>query len=153
MSEQGQIIQQIATLMRPWEGPLLAFSGSVPEDEVAWAERELGVTFPASYRAFLRHCGSGRLHHYRLLGIRGGSLWDNVVAVNVLAIPRQPQHLVRVAETLDEHTFHLDTALTGANGECPVRVIGACASGRIFAASFLDFLQRVCAGLGQQWAR
>ena len=146
MSDEGQIIQQMAALTRPWEGPLMSFSGPATEEEIAWAERELGVTFPASYRAFLRHFGSGRVHHYRLFGIRG-SLWDNVVAVNLLAIPRQPRHLVRVAETLDEHTFHLDTTRADADGECPVRVFGPHAYGQVFAASFLDFLQRVCAGL------
>ncbi|MCC6417371.1 MAG: SMI1/KNR4 family protein [Gemmataceae bacterium] len=147
MRDEREIVREIEELTRPWRGPLLSFSGPVSEDEVAWAERELGVPFPPSYRTFVRHFGSGQVHHYKLLGVRAASLWDDVVASNHLAFPRLPSHLIRVVETLDEHTFHLDTSQPDANGECPVRVYGPGASGRVVARNYLDLLHKICAGL------
>jgi hypothetical protein len=147
MRDERLIAEEIAELARPWQGSLLHFSGPVSADEVAWAEQELGVTFPPSYRAFVRHYGSGRILHYRLLGVHSDSLWGDVVAVNHLAFPRLPRHLIRVAETLDEHSFHLDTSQRDEDGECQVLAYGPGASGRVVADSFLEFLRRVCAGL------
>src|SRR5262249_7282252 len=136
-----------AELTRPWEGSLLHFSGPVSPDQITQAERELGVAFPPSYRAFVRYHGSGRVLHYRFLGVHSDSLWGDVVAVHHLAVPRLPPYLLQVAETLDEHTFHLDTSQQDEDGECPVRAYGPGASGQIVADSFLMFLRRVCAGL------
>ncbi|MCI0463090.1 MAG: SMI1/KNR4 family protein [Gemmataceae bacterium] len=147
MSDERAIVEAITELVRPWQGPLLHFSGPVSPDEVAWAEQELGVTFPPSYRAFVLHFGSGRILHYRFLGVHSESLWGDVVAVNHLAFPRLPRHLIRVAETLDEHSFHLDTSERDEDGECKVCAYGPGAVGRVVADTFLDLLRRVCAGL------
>jgi hypothetical protein len=67
--------------------------------------------------------------------------------MNHLAIPRPPAHLLRIAESVDEHVFHLDTSQEDEDGECPVLVYGPGAEGRIVASTFLDFLRRVCGGL------
>jgi hypothetical protein len=147
MPNEFEIAEEIAALTFPWRGPLLHFSGPVPHEQVARAEEQLGVSFPPSYRAFLRHFGTGRVHHYRLLGVGGEGLWGDVVAVNHLALPRPPAHLVRIAETPTEHTFYLDTSERDADGECPVRLQGPGAAGRLFAPNFLAFVRRICAGL------
>src|SRR5262249_34065473 len=137
----------IRAVTEPWSGGLLHFSGPVLEEEIAWAERELGVVFPRSYRTFLRYFGSGKGHYCTILGIRSEGLWQDVVAANHLAIPKPPDHLIRIAETIDDHTFYLDMSQPDARGECPVVVFGPGAQGRIFAASFLHFLSKVCQGL------
>lgn len=147
MPDELEIAEEIAALTSPWRGPLLHLSGPVPEEQIARAEGQLGVSFPPSYRAFLRHFGAGRVHHYRLLGVGGEGLWGDVVAVNHLALPRAPRHLVRVAETPTEHTFYLDTSERDADGECPVRLQGPGAAGRLFAPNFLAFVRRICSGL------
>ena len=147
MRDERALAAEIAALTRPWQGLLARFSGPVEESEVVWAEQELGVTFPPSYRAFVRHFGAGRLHHYRLLGVRGDSLWEDVVAVNHLAFPRPPAHLLRVAEALDDHTFHLDISRADEEGEYPVVAFGPGARGRVVAPSFLAFLRRACGPL------
>ena len=49
--------------------PLLL--GPASDEEVADAKRELGVTFPPSFRTFLRHFGGGFVFHHEILGLTG----------------------------------------------------------------------------------
>jgi hypothetical protein len=148
MASHDSIAAEIARLILPWQGTLFQETGPVLPEEISAAEHMLGVEFPPSYRAFLLHFGSGKLHYYHILGIRPESLWHDVVLANQLAVPRMASRYVRVIDTVGEYTFYLDTSRRDRlTGECPLVVFGPNVSGRMIAGSFLEFLQKVCAGL------
>jgi cell wall assembly regulator SMI1 len=51
----------------PWPE---AWGGEVPDAEIAEAEDQLGVTFPADYRAFVRWYGGGVVGPAAIVGLR-----------------------------------------------------------------------------------
>jgi len=152
MPNDEDIAAEIANLIRPWRGYLLNFSGPTSEDAIRWAEQELGVTFPRTYRVFLRHHGSGRVNYCRVLGLAAQNLWADVVVVNHMVVPRNLRAFVMIAESVDDHNFfnfYLDTARPDEYGEYPVMVVGPGTPESFFADNFLEFLRKVCSGLGK----
>src|SRR5581483_11906810 len=71
MPEPDPLTAAIGELVVDEAGALLECSGPATEDEIAAAEKELGVQFPRSYRAFLRQFGAGYLNAYDIFGLPG----------------------------------------------------------------------------------
>lgn len=147
MSEPDSLTGAIGELVLGRDGTLLDCSGPASEEEIAAAEKELGVTFPNDYRAFLRHYGTGCLNGFDIFGLPSDRLWGDVVMMNQLASRPRPAHLVKVADDTDGYGFYLDIAQMDDAGECPVVVLGAGQAGYVVAESFLEFLRKVRAGL------
>jgi antitoxin YobK len=122
-------------------------TGPANEEAIQAAERELGVRFSNSYRAFLRRFGSGSVNGYEIFGIPGDQLWGGVVMMNQLASRRMPTGCVRFMEDVGDYSHCLDTGRMDESGECPVVVFGPKAAGTLVATSFLEFLRMTKDGL------
>jgi antitoxin YobK len=147
MAEHDSVALVLAELTRDWDGEPVELSGPASEDEVRLAERELGVVFPASYRAFLRTYGAGTLPYCEIFGIPGDRLWGDVVMMNQVPPHRPPAHYVKFTADVGDLGYYLDTSRWDAAGECPVVVFGPGDDGRVVADSFLDFLAKAKDGL------
>jgi hypothetical protein len=122
-------------------------SGPVSEEEVAAAERELGVMFPPSYRAFLRQYGAGMVKSYELFGLPRHRLWGDVVMMNQLTPTLLPSCFLKIVGDNGHCSYYLDTSQIDSQGECPVMSFQGGADGRIVAENFLDFLRKAHQGL------
>jgi antitoxin YobK len=147
MPEPDPLTAAIGELVVDEAGVLLECSGPATEDEIAAAEKELGVQFPRSYRAFLRQFGAGYLNAYDIFGLPGDRLWGDVVMMNQIAANPWPRHLVKFTDDVGDYSFYLDTSRRDGAGECPVAVFGPGEDGSVVAESFLDFLQKAREGL------
>jgi hypothetical protein len=126
--------------------------GPVPEARVADAERELGTTFPPSYRVFLRHFGAANVGAYQIHGLPDPPqddaipFWlDLVEAVRMTRSGHHPMphELLYLTNSGGDTWYYLDTSRRDAAGECPVVEFGSVAEqGAIVAESFLAFLRR-----------
>ena len=108
---------------------LLAFNdkqcgrGATPED-IAAAERILGVSFTESYRHFLSDFGWGRFSHQELYGLGSdvpsyADLIRNTLVERSEMEPSLPSHLIPVMNDGAGNHYCLDTAIV-KNGENPV---------------------------------
>jgi len=127
-------------LEKTLSGVSFRFSGPTTEDQIAAAERELGVMFPRSYRTFLRQYGAGTLDCVEIFGIPSDRLWGDVVMMNQLTSCQIPRHFVKFTDDIGNYSYYLDTSRMDDEGECPVVVFGPEESGRVIANSFSDFL-------------
>jgi antitoxin YobK len=117
------------------------------EEAIEAAERELGVRFPLSYRAFLRRFGTGSLNGFQIFGIPGDRLWGDVVMMNQLASRHTSVRYVRFMEDVGDYIYCLDTGRIDDSGECPVLIFGPMVSGKVVAPSFPEFVRLVKEGL------
>lgn len=124
-------------------GGSFQFSGPAPEDQIVAAERELGVMFPRSYRAFLRHYGAGNVDCIEIYGIPRDRLWGDVVMMNQLTSNCFPKHFVKFTGDIGDYSYYLDTSQMDEAGECPVVVFGAEENGRVIAKNFSEFLGEI----------
>jgi hypothetical protein len=99
-------------------------NGPVPEDMIHQAEQELGVTFPASYRAFLARYGCGAVGPHEFAGIVNHPVsegWPDVVWTTKLE--REwglPSGLVEVYLAGTGDAYCLDTGRVTPAGDAPV---------------------------------
>jgi hypothetical protein len=139
---------EIAALIRGSTGVPTDLLGPVPERQVAGAERELGVTFPPSYRAFLMQFGAGFVFDYQFLGLAADQgHWLDIVEMNRAPRPSVPRHFIMFVYAGGNCAFYLDTSQRDARGEYAVAVFGPGEEGVPVADSFLDFLHKARDGL------
>jgi hypothetical protein len=139
---------EIAALVNGSNGVPADLLGPVPDRQVARAERELRVTFPPSFRAFLRQFGGGFLFDYEFLGLaEEPGHWLDIVQMNRAPRPKIPRHFVMFIYAGGNCAFYLDTSQRDATGECKVVVFGPGEDGIPVADSFMDFLQKAKDGL------
>lgn len=120
-----------------------SLEGPAPNDQVAAAEAALGVTLPASYKAFLLAHNGGGVYDTSLYGVGGEEGFD-LVRLNQRAREDDvPEHLVAFAATISGDLFCFDTSRDEA-GDAPVLVIDA-DEGKLLpvAASFLEWLDKL----------
>jgi cell wall assembly regulator SMI1 len=94
------------------------------DQEIANAERALGVRFPESYKAFLSRFGWAEIYYDTLYGLGpsvppGYGLVKNALCERSEAEPLIPQHLVPVMNDGAGNNYCLDTSQL-SSGECPV---------------------------------
>ncbi len=106
--------------------PDLAFSlGTLPEDMVETAERELGVVFPPSYRRFLSRYGYMGFGSEEFKGLSPTGVRGTATDVVWSTLQRRryglPSDLVEVLDPgIGDWIYCLDTSSTDTDGECPV---------------------------------
>jgi hypothetical protein len=144
--EQERLAITLAAILRAREGVLLDACGPVAEEEIAAAERELGVAFPASYRVFLQRYGGGRLRRQRIFGICRDHLRHDVVLRNQLIPAPVPGKYLRFAQDRNGVDYYFDLARSRPDHECPVIVFGPDGTGCTSAEGFLEFCREAVAG-------
>src|SRR5262245_2907059 len=108
--------------------------GPVSDELISQAECALGVTFPKSYRAFLRLFGASLGHGYSLAGLfqtdsaQEPPMWTDVVS-STLRIRRVSRghissSLIFISDDGCDDAFYLDTARRDCDSESPVVVLG-----------------------------
>ncbi|MER5546137.1 SMI1/KNR4 family protein [Streptomyces sp. NPDC002589] len=103
------------------------FAGGCSESDIAQAERRLGVTFPESYRYFLRELGDCDVAGEEIYGIvvRDGRMLGVVTeTLDLRESTGMPSHLVAFRPDGMGGYFTLDTSEMSAEGEAPVYVWG-----------------------------
>jgi hypothetical protein len=147
MDENDPVAIELAALTH--SGGYMPNGSSCPvsDEEITAAERELGISFPKSYRTFIRQYGVGRLQFYEIFGIPRDRLWGDVVMMNQLASGQLPRQYLQFTRDLDGLPYYLDMSQVGSDGECPVVVCGPGNETEVVADSFLDFLRKVREGI------
>ncbi len=102
------------------------FEGPKPESHVVEAEKALSVTFPPTYRCFLKELGCGDCRGFEVYGIIGSD-FDNSGIPDAIWITKRervdsdlPTDLVIVGATGDGGYWALDLAQANNEGEAPV---------------------------------
>jgi hypothetical protein len=148
MNDCASLTARIERLIqrRTGVGPVLL--GPVSDGRVARAEQDLGVTFPPSFRVFLRHFGAGFLWDCEILGlVEEPGHWLDIVQMNRWPPWDIPRHYVLFVYAGGDRGYYLDTSRRDAAGECPVVLCGPNRAGVQVADTFLDFLRKARAGL------
>lgn len=122
------------------DGLLIDSSGPATHERIEAAERELRVLFPASFRAFLMHYGSGRLGWLDLFGLPSEWLWGDIVMMNELAPVKAPAPYVLIARDLRGNFYALDTSRPD---DGPVIRLATDGARGEEARSFTAFLRKV----------
>lgn len=132
-SETIELVERVRRRLRESESTC-EITGPVPEAAIRAAEEALGVTFPPSYRTFLRTFGGiaipahlGVVHQF--VGVAPGDVApddvapDDVVRRTLAARAERKlaDHLVVVGMGAEfQEWFCLDVSRPRPNGECPV---------------------------------
>lgn len=135
------------------------FHGPKAEVLVVQAEQALGLTFPPTYRQFLRSVGCGAVSSNEFFGIVDGDFENSSVpdaiwlTLRHQRMSRLPRSLILVSETGDGGYYAIDRSQVASNGESPVvewwpGMPDASGNGRVVAEDFGSFfLQRVRSAL------
>ncbi|MGD9367955.1 MAG: SMI1/KNR4 family protein [Desulfobacteraceae bacterium] len=133
--------------------------GTVAEERIREAETTLGVSFPRSYRVFLKSFGASYgLAGCVLSGLPLTRRWDsappefsNVIDDTELARKACGEHLpheyVAISSDGCDCQFYLDTSRTDATEECLVIALGPGRDTDVAAASFLEFVEKLASGV------
>ncbi len=121
------------------------FTGGVSEEVIQKAERTLNLTFPESYRSFLKEFGAGDVGGEVVFGLleneRENSDLDMLKITQVEHDYKMPKHMVVIFyNAFDDCLYCLDTSRM-IEGECPMmRVSSDYADIEEVAESFGEFL-------------
>lgn len=135
-SDTIELVERVRRRLREHESPC-EIAGPVPETAISAAEEALGVTFPPSYRTFLRTFGGiaipahlGVVHQF--VGVAptrtNGEEQDDVVGRTLAARAERKlgEHLVVVGMGAQfQEWFCLDASRPTANGEYPILLYDA----------------------------
>ena len=126
-SETIELVERVRQRLQGQDTPA-RIVGPVPETAISAAEEALGVTFPPSYRTFLRTFGGialpthlGIVHDF--VGVTSADSDGDVVAKTLRAREERHlgEHLVVVGMGAEyQEWFCLDASKPHANGEYPV---------------------------------
>jgi hypothetical protein len=142
------VAAETAAFIRASAGSPADLLGPVSDRHIARAERELRVTFPPSFRAFLRQFGAGLVFGYEFLGLaEEPGHWLDIVQMNRMPRPGIPRHFIMFIYVSGNCAFYLDTSRRDALGECLVVIFGPDEEVIPVADSFLDFLHKAKDGL------
>jgi len=152
MRPEFEAIQQLADV----NPELITVGKGQPVETIAKAEQYLGVTFPESYKEFLRTWGNLAVGPLEFYGLCGDNFEDSGVPDAIWFTARKrrqlnlPSHLVVVLNHDGDEYDCLDTSHT-RDGECPVVAWDTnsgqvnCVRGKTFAMYVLqdirDFLE------------
>lgn len=131
-SDTIELVERVRRRLREHENTC-EIAGPVPEAAIAAAEEALGVTFPPSYRTFLRTFGGiaipahlGIVHDF--VGVTQENVNEGVVrrTLEARAERKLSENLVVVGiGAQSQEWFCLDVSRTAANGEAPVLMYDA----------------------------
>ena len=130
-----------------------SMAGPASVELVTGAELELGVDFPASYRAFLMKYGAVTGRGFSIAGLfspapKGESpLWIDVVTntkqLRRASRGRIPQSYVAIADDGGDCKFYIETSTVDARGESPIIGLGPGSNGVVVADTFTEFAVRL----------
>ena len=137
-SDTIELVERVRKRLRENENPC-QITGPVPESQISAAEEALGVTFPPSYRTFLRTFGGiaipphlGVVHDFvgvgPTLAPEGADVGTDVVRRTLAARAERKlgEHLVVVGMGAQyQEWFCLDVSRSSPNGEYPVLLFDA----------------------------
>ena len=147
MNDSTSLIDEIAELIHRWDDVRPTLLGPVAEWMILRAEQELEITFPPSFRCFLKRFGGGLVFDYAILGlVEEPGHWLDIVHVNRLVPRHIPRQYVWFVYPRGDGAYYLDTSRRDARGECPVVVFGPNEECVPVADSFLDFLSQAREG-------
>lgn len=157
MDEQATIAEIRQLSIKHEDKP--EFAGPVSDDVIEAAERELGVRFPKSYRAFLRHLGSAIMFSDYFDGLplalsndgkSQSSYFTNVVESTKRAWRGAtghgdgiPRNLITLSSDGGDYYYYIDVSKRDDRDECPIVVIGPGADELVVADDFLDFVRKL----------
>ena len=122
-SETIELVERVRRRLKEHENTC-EIAGPVSESAIDAAEIALSVTFPPSYRTFLRTFGGITIPPH--LGIVHDFVGASEVVAKTLAARAErklPEHLVVVGMGAQfQEWFCLDVSRTDANGEAPIRM-------------------------------
>lgn len=122
-SETIELVERVRRRLKEHENKC-EIAGPVSESAIDAAEVALGVTFPPSYRTFLRTFGGITIPPH--LGIVHDFVGASEVVAKTLAARAErklPEYLVVVGMGAQfQEWFCLDVSRTDANGEAPIRM-------------------------------
>lgn len=122
-SETIELVERVRRRLKEHENTC-EIAGPVAESAIDAAEIALSVTFPPSYRTFLRTFGGITIPPH--LGIVHDFVGASEVVAKTLAARAErklPEHLVVVGMGAQfQEWFCLDVSRTDANGEAPIRM-------------------------------
>jgi len=131
-SDTIELVERVRRRLRDHESSC-EIAGPVSDSQINAAEEALGVTFPPSYRSFLRTFGGiaipahlGIVHDF--VGVAAGKEAADVVkrTLEARAERKLSENLVVVGMGAGyQEWFCLDVSRTGANGEAPVLMYDA----------------------------
>lgn len=119
------------------------------EERIREVEERLGVKFPPSYRAFLKHFGAGCILWCEVQGICDHPKWQ---AWQVEIANQKGGYiddgLLMFTSDGGDFFYCFDLSRSDAEGEYPVVIIGPLGDefGKVVASSFIDFLRRCSRG-------
>ncbi|MGA7614911.1 MAG: SMI1/KNR4 family protein [Thermoanaerobaculia bacterium] len=123
-------------------------AGPATEAMVSDAEHTLGVTFPPTYRAFLRRYGAVQGRGFWIAGLASRSesnqpYWSDLVTDTLSARASGngliPPSYVAIADDGGDYTFFLDTSVVDSRGECPIIAMGPGVDALVIAPDFAEF--------------
>jgi hypothetical protein len=122
-SDTIELVERVRRRLKEHENKC-EIAGPVSESAIDAAEVALSVTFPPSYRTFLRTFGGITIPPH--LGIVHDFVGASEVVAKTLAARAErklPEHLVVVGMGAQfQEWFCLDVSRTDANGEAPIRM-------------------------------
>jgi hypothetical protein len=127
-------------------------AGPATPEMIADAERQLGVSFPSSYRWFLARYGAAVCKGFCVAGLFEATneaetpYWPHVVTRTLQLRRAGDGHLpvayVSISDDGGDYKYYLDTSRQTGEDECPVVVLGPGAEGLVVADEFGVFLKR-----------
>jgi hypothetical protein len=118
----------------------------VTDIEIDAVERELGIKLPASYRWFLKLCGTGRVGTVDVFGLPRNDLWGDIVLMNQLSDTQTFPRFIKFASDWTGRTYYFDTSGKAPDDDFPVVVLAPPGPAHLVACSFLDFLGKLVQG-------
>jgi hypothetical protein len=105
--------------------PVSSFKKGATERLITLAEKRLTVSFPPSYRDFLRHFNGGEFRFARMYRVsRGGAgffdLLEEMAAASECFAPFRDRTLLLFGDDYSGNYFCFDLRHAGRRGECPV---------------------------------
>jgi cell wall assembly regulator SMI1 len=131
--------------------PESSFKKGASDRQIAAAEKRLGVTFPPSYRHFLRQFNGGEFRFARMFRIStGGAGFFDLDAVMALLVKHFPAfrkgELLAFGDDYSGDHYCFDLTRPNRAGECPVviwdRLMGGDTGPEPQARSFQEFLAK-----------
>jgi hypothetical protein len=124
-------------------------AGPASEELVNSVERDLRLTFPAQYRAFLRHCGAALFVGFEIYGLVDSRssdappMWSDLRDVaRSRSRSGMLEELLPISDNGGDYAFYLTTDKTKNVAAESVVVYGPGRDGAQISASFFEFIEQ-----------
>ncbi|HEV8657777.1 MAG TPA: SMI1/KNR4 family protein [Thermoanaerobaculia bacterium] len=136
---------EVAALIR--NSPAASFGTpdtGATDEWIAKAEARLGVSFPPSYKWWLKNYGGGEIGGEEILSIYGID-FDEAVGGDIVfqnTHRKLPPNCLLISDTGADEEFYFDTGKPDQDGEYPIMSFEHPDRETPYASNFLEFLQK-----------